>query len=202
MRARLTILGFNLAVTTFQIGNTRILGGRSHLEGFQTTVYLSAETMLLTSVALSIASVITFIVSSTLDREGTSDHWSQLTGELLMYLALAQTVVGLFSPYLQMLDIAAMSVEAELEALSVIRIGMTIAGAMAWILATYVGPVVSLIRYPHEKLTKLIHAVAYLGLLVCISHLWWVAQQLEGRTTVGDSSLSAWLNALAAPLFW
>jgi hypothetical protein len=191
MRARLTILGFNLAVTTFQIGNTRILGGRSHLEGFQTTVYLSAETVLLTSVALSIASVITFIVSSTLDREGTSDHWPQLTGELLMYLALAQTVVGLFSPYLQMLDIATMSAETELEALSVIQTGMTIAGSIAWVLAIYVGPVVSLVRYPHKKLTKLIHVVAYFGILVCISQLWWAAQRLEGRTAVEDGSLSS-----------
>jgi hypothetical protein len=119
MRARLTILGFNLAVTTFQIGNTRILGGRSHPE-----------------------------------------------------------------------------------TLSVIRTGMTIAGSIAWVLAIYVGPVVSLVRYPHKKLTKLIHVVAYFGILVCISQLWWAAQRLEGRTAVEDGSLSSWLNALAAPLFW
>ena len=53
MRARLTILGFNLAITTFQISNTRGLGGGSHFEGFETTVHLGAGMVLLTGVALS-----------------------------------------------------------------------------------------------------------------------------------------------------
>ena len=71
MRARLTILGFNLAIITFQISNTRGLGGGTRLEGFATTVHLSTGTVLLIGLALSIAAMVVFIASSMPDREGT-----------------------------------------------------------------------------------------------------------------------------------
>ncbi len=202
IRARLTILGFNLAITTFQITNTRGLGGGSHFEGFETTVHLGAGMVLLTGVALSIASMVAFITSSALDREGTCDHWTLLAGDLLMYLALAQTVVGFFGPYLRLLEGVSLRTEAEQEALSAIRIGMAVAGSAPWILAIYVGPIVSLVRSPHDRVTKLLHAAGYLGVLVCVSRLWWAAQRIEGRTLAGDGSPSAWLSAFAAPLWW
>jgi hypothetical protein len=202
VRARLTILGFNLAITTFQISNTRGLGGGSHFEGFETTVHLGAGTVLLAGVALSIASMVVFIASSALDREGTCDPRTLLAGDLLMYLALAQTVAGFFSPYQRLLEAVSMSTEAEQQAVSAIRIGMAVAGATAWILATYAGPIVSLLRSPHGRVTKLLHAVGYLGVLVCVSRLWWAAQQIEGRALAGDVSPAAWLGAFAAPLWW
>ena len=123
IRARLTILGFNLAITTFQINNTHGLGGGSHFEGFETTVHLGAGTVLLTGIALSIASMVTFITSSALDREGTCDHRPLLAGDLLMYLALAQTVAGFFGPYLSLLEGVSMQTEADQEAVSAIRVG-------------------------------------------------------------------------------
>jgi hypothetical protein len=202
IRARLTILGFNLAITTFQISNTHELGGGSQLEGFETTVHLGAGTVLLTGVALSIASMVAFITSSALDREGTCDHWTLLAGDLLMYLALAQTVVGFFGPYLHLLEGVSMRTEAEQEALSTIRIGLAIAGSAPWILATYVGPIVSLVRSPHDRVTKLLHVVGYFGILICISRLWSAAQRVAGGNLAGDGSPSAWFSAFAAPLFW
>ena len=202
MRARLTILGFNLVIITFQISNTRGLGGGIHLEGFEKTVHLSTGTVLLAGVALSIAAMVAFITSSALDKEGTCDHRMMLAGDLLMYLALTQTVVGFFSSYERVLETLSMQTEAGQEALSVIRIGILVAGSIAWFLAIYVGPIVSLVRSPHGRITKAFHAVGYLGVLVCISHLWWAAQWIERRTLAGGSSPSAWLNAFAAPLFW
>jgi hypothetical protein len=202
IRARLTILGFNLAITTFQINNTRGLGGGSHFEGFETTVHLGAGTVLLTGIALSIASMVTFITSSALDREGTCDHRPLLAGDLLMYLALAQTVAGFFGPYLSLLAGVSMRTEAEREALSVIRLGMAAAGSAPWILAIYVGPIVSVVRSPHGRLTKLLHAAGYLGVLICVSRLWSAAQRIEGSTLREDGSPSAWFSAFAAPLFW
>jgi hypothetical protein len=206
MRARLTILGFNLAIVTFQISNTRVLSGGIHfeglVEGIETTVHLSAATVLLTGVALSIASMVTFLVSSAHNRDATCDHWPLLAGDLLMYLALAQTVTGFFSPYEHALETVSMSTEVDQEALSVIRIGMAVAGSAAWLFAAYMGPIVSLLRSPYGRVYTLLHGAAYLGVLVCISHLWWAAQRIEGRSLAGDLSPSAWLNAFAAPLFW
>jgi hypothetical protein len=201
IRARLTILGFNLAIITFQIINMRGLGGGSHLEGFS-TVHLSAVTVLLIGVALSIAAMVAFIASSALDREGTCDHWTLLAGDLLMYLAVAQTVAGLFSPYLRALEAVSVATEAKQEALSAIWIGMTVAGSTAWGLVTYVGPIVSLVRSPLGRVPKLLHAAGYLGVLVCVSRLWWAAQRVEGRNLAMDGSLSAWLSVFVAPLSW
>jgi hypothetical protein len=202
MRSRLVILGFNLTIATFQISNMRVLTGGRHIEGFLPNIHLSAGAVLLTSIALSIASMIAFISSSELDKEASCDHWPLLAADLLMYTALSQTVTGFFSPYLYALGIMPLSTQVEQTAMSVMLNGMTVAGAGAWILAAYVGPIVAFVRAPHSRVTKLLHAVGYIGIMVCISHLWLTAQRLEGLIPAEDSSLPTWLSAFTAPLFW
>ena len=202
MRSRLVILGFNLAITTFQISNMRVLTGGRHIDGFLPNIHLSAGAVLLTSIALSIASMIAFIASSELDKEASCDHRPLLAADLLMYIALSHTVTGFFSPYLYMLEIMPLSTQVEQAEMSVIMNGMAVAGAGAWILAAYVGPVVAFVRAPHGRVTKLLHAVGYIGIMVCISHLWLTAQRLEGLIPARDSSLPTWLSSFAAPLFW
>jgi uncharacterized membrane protein len=202
MRARLTILGFNLAIITFQISNTRGLGGGTRLEGFETTVHLSTGTVLLIGLALTIASMVVFIASSAFDREGTCDSRILLAGDLLMYLALAQTVSGFFSSYGRVLEVLLIPTEAEQGALSTIQIGIAIVGSTVWALVIYVGPIVSLARSSHTRVTKLLHTTGYFGILIFISHLWWAAQRIEGRAIASDGSQSAWFNAFAAPLYW
>jgi hypothetical protein len=202
MRSRLVILGFNLTITTFQISNMRVLTGGRHIDGFLANIHLSAGAVLLTSIALSIASMIAFIASSELDKEASCDHRPLLAADLLMYVALSHTVTGFFSPYLHMLKIMPMSTQVDQAALSVILNGMAVAGTAAWILAAYVGPIVAFVRAPHGRVTKLFHAVGYIGILVCVSRLWLTAQRLEGLIPAGDSSLSALFSAFAAPLFW
>lgn len=81
--------------------------------------------------------MVAFITSSALDREGTCDHRPLLAGDLLMYIALAQTVVGFFGPYLRLLEGASMGAEVEQESLSRIWVGMMVPGSALWILATY-----------------------------------------------------------------
>ncbi len=150
VRARLTILGFNLAIITFQIANTRGLGGGTRVEGFESTVHLSTGVVLLIGLALSIASIVVFTTSSIFNREGTCDSRMLLTGDLLMYLALAQTVTGFFSSYERVLDVWALSMNTEIGALSVVRSGIVIVGSAAWIMVAYVGPTVSLVRSHHS----------------------------------------------------
>jgi len=202
VRARLTVLGFNLVMVTFQISNTRMLGGGIHLEGLERTVHLAAGTVLLIGVALSIASIVAFIASIALDREGTCDDWPLLAGDLLMYLALAQTITGVFSPYGRLLDAISMPAIAEQEAVSAIQIGVAVAGSAAWILAAYMGPIVSLVRSHHGRVTKLLHVAGYCGVLICVSRLWSATQRIEGGTLAGDGSPFVWFSAFAAPLFW
>jgi hypothetical protein len=202
VRARLTILGFNLAIITFQIANTRGLGGGTRVEGFETTVHLSTGLVLLIGLALSIAAMVVFTASSIFNREGTCDSRMLLTGDLLMYLALAQTVTGFFSSYERVLDVWTLSMNAEIGALSVVRNGIVVVGAAAWIMVAYVGPTVSLVRSHHSLRLKIFHSTAYLSILVYISHLWWAAQQIEGRVIAADGLLYKWFNALFAPIYW
>ncbi len=202
MRARLTILGFNLAVVTFQLGNMRVLGGGITLDGFKTAVHLSAGTLLLIGVALSLASIAVFLSASAIDREGTCDRRMLLAGDGLMYLALAQTVTGFFSPYRQALEAASFSTGVEGDILADIQIGMMMAGSASWFLITFVGPGVSLARSPNTRFQKLLHVIAYGLALVFVSRVWWAGQLIEGRGATGDGSLSAWLCAFAAPLYW
>jgi hypothetical protein len=65
-----------------------------------------------------------------------------------------------------------------------------------------VGPIVAFVRAPHGRVTKLLHVAGYIVILVCISQVWLDAQRLEGRTIAEDGSLSTWLSAFVAPLFW
>ena len=198
MRARLTILGFNLAIITFQLSNTHGLGGGTRIEGFETTVHFSTGVVLLAGLALSISSMVVFISSSSFDREGTCDSRMLLAGDFLMYLALSQTVSGFFSSYGRVLDIVSISAQTGDAALYVLRTGILLVGAMAWILVTYVGPIVSLFRSDQARVSKLIHVAGYLFLMTCISQLWWAAHQFEGRT----NAHSQWFNAFIAPLNW
>jgi hypothetical protein len=202
MRARLTILGFNLAIVAFQIGDMRRLGGGVTLDGFETSVHVGAGTVLLTGIAASLAAVVILISASVIDRDGTCDPRMLLAGDLLMYLALAQTVTGFFSPYLQALHLASMQSGATGEALSAVRAGMTATGSVAWLLVAYFGPLVSLLRSPNTGFQKLLHVAGYGVCLVFVSHLWWTAQLVDGTSVAGGSVLSAWLCAFAAPLYW
>jgi hypothetical protein len=202
LRARLTILGFNLVITTFQISNTRGLGGGIQFDGFQTTVHLAAGTVLVVGVALSIAAVVVFIASSTLDETGTCDHWAILAGDLLMYLALALTITGFFSPYTRVLAGVSMPTQGGQEALMVIRTGIAVTGSTAWVLATYIGPMISLLRASHNPFTKLVHVGAYVGILIGVSRLWWAASKIESHELADGGFVPAWFNAFLAPLYW
>jgi hypothetical protein len=165
-------------------------------------IHLSAGALLLTSIALSIASMIAFIASSELNQEASCDYRPLLAADLLMYMALSLTITGFFSPYLYMLELMPVPTQDEQAAMSVIQIALAIAGSVAWILAAYVGPIVAFVRAPHGRVTKLLHAVGYIGILVCISYLWLAAQRLEDPTSAGDSSLLVLARVFAAPLFW
>ena len=125
-----------------------------------------------------------------------------LAGDLLMYLALAQTVSGFFSSYERVLEVLLISTEAEQGALATIQMGIAIVGSTVWAIVIYVGPMVSLARSSHTRFTKLLHSAGYFGILIFISRLWWAAQRIEGRTIAGDGSQTAWFNAFVAPLYW
>ena len=202
MRARLTILGFNLAIITFQINNTDVMNGGMEVPGFDHRIHVSAGTALLMGLALSVTAMVAYITSSQFDKVGTCDHWSVLAGDLLMYLALAQTVTGFFGPYSFVLDGMTQSLGPGHEAMGLITVATTTIGAVAWALAMYVGPAVSLARSPFGRGPTIALGIAYVALMATVSTILVEAHQMELRALDMDEDSVTWLGGFVQPLYW
>ncbi len=202
MRARLTILGFNLAIITFQINELRILGGGIKLPGLAQAFYLSAAAALFLGLALSFVAMVCFIASNALDREGTCNHWSLLAGDLLMYLALAQTVAGFFGAFMSELDQVQLPDPQEARMYALVIGAIHLAGGIAWAMSIYLGPLVSLLRSPYGHRITVALGLAYLLLLLLAGRVWAAALLLEVQRPALDGTVKSWLGGLVAPLFW
>ena len=112
MRARLTVIGFNIAIVSFQLVYLYRLSGGIKVPGMDHSVHLTADLALLMALALSLTALVAFIMSCAMDEIGVCTHWSLVAGDLLMYLALAYTVAGFFSPLSVTIDTFAANISA------------------------------------------------------------------------------------------
>ena len=202
MRARLTILGFNLAIITFQINELPALGGDTRLPGLEQEFYLAAAAALFLAMALSVIAMISFIASCAMDRVGLCTHWSLVAGDMLMYLALAHTVIGFFGAFDAAFDRVALTDPDQAQLFAFTSGAVDVIGGIAWALALYLGPAVSLLRSPFERLTNVVLGLAYLALLLLVSWIWTRSLQLEMQRSDPDSPVVSWLGGLVAPLVW
>ncbi len=202
MRARLTILGFNLAVITFQIKELPALTGGVELPGMAQQIYVSAAAALFMGMALSVMAMVSLMASSASDREGVCTHWSLLAGDLLMYLAVALTVVGFFDAFNAEFDRVTLPDREQAQLLAFTNGAMDVFGGIAWALAIYVGPLISLLRSPFGRRITVMLGLAYLGILLLVSLVWTKALQLEMRRADPEGPLVSWFGGLAAPLVW
>jgi hypothetical protein len=203
MRARLTVIGFNIAIVSFQLVHLYGMSGGIRVPGMDHPVHLTADIALLMALALSLTALVVFIMSGALDEVGVCTHWSLVAGDLLMYLGLAYTVAGFFAPMGVAIDAFAAKISARASAVAILRAALTVAGGMAWFLATYVGPAVSLRRSPFPHRTNIALAVAYLVVLITLS---WVNSQavaVEAAGTANETGLiMGILRELAQPFRW
>ncbi len=202
MRARLTILGFNLVIITFQIKELSVLDGGMKLPGIEHDIYVSAAAALFLGMALSIIAMVSLVASCAFDRVGVCNHWSLLAGDLLMYLALAQTMMGFFGAFHSEFERVALPDPEQAQLFALIRDATHVFGGIAWALAIYLGPLVSLLRSPFGRRITVALALAYLGLLLLVARVWTMALQLEKQRPDPESALASWLNGLVAPLVW
>jgi len=151
MRARLTLLGFNLAVASFQLTGLPLRSGGVTIPGLDYPMHLAPGIVLLLGIALSFAAMVAFVASGRLDERGDCSHWSLLLGDVLMYLAMAQTLTGLFEPFIGDLETARLDGTPAGAAFGALRAVLVTAGGVAWAAAAYVGPVVSLLRSPFGR---------------------------------------------------
>ncbi len=202
IRTRVTVVGFNAAVITFQIDNLRnVRFGSIELPSLHASVHLAADVALFTGLALAMMALVAFVVSSAYDRVGVCDHWSLIAGDLLMYLSLAQTVAAFFGPYVLAIGTMATDFPEQPEAVAVVRWAVVGAGGIAWLLATYLGPVVALVRSPFGRRTTSMLAVAYVILVLALAGLSQQASRLQAERVEGAVS-TTFLSELLQPLRW
>lgn len=201
MRARLTLLGFNLAVITFQLSGLPHRSGGIELPGLATAIHPSPGIALLVGVALSFTAMVAFIVSGELDERGDCTHWSLLLGDVLMYLGMAQTVEGFFAPMLRDVAIAQMHGAAAAAEFGNLHVALAILGGIAWTAAAYLGPIVSFVRSPFGRAATWSIAAVYSVLLVVLAAIWSFAQAAQADLGITEQP-PFWLQGLFVPLSW
>ena len=203
MRARLTVIGFNIAVVSFQIAQLYRVSGGVRVPGMDHTVHVGADMALFMALALSLIALVAFIMSSAFDEVGVCTHWTLVAGDLLMYLGLAQTAAGFFQPWIASLVIFAAKLPDRATQIASLHTAMAIAGGAGWFLATYAGPVVSLVRSPFQRRTNIALGIAYLIVLLALA--WVSAQAVQVETTgSGDAPglFFSVLRELVQPFRW
>jgi hypothetical protein len=70
MRARLTVIGFNIAIVSFQIAQLYRVSGGLRVPGVDHAVHLGADMSLFMALALSLVALVAFIMSGAFDEVG------------------------------------------------------------------------------------------------------------------------------------
>lgn len=175
MRARLTVIGFNIAIVSFQISQLYKMSGGVSIPGVDHLVHLRASTALFMALSLSLLSMMAYIMSCAHDEVGICDHRSFLAGDLLMYFAVAYTVTGFFAPIHESLNIASSHIPDQIhQQIAVLQKTLWYFGAIAWFSAMYVGPIVSLLRSPFSRRINIGFGTVYVGVLLIFC---WVNSQ-------------------------
>ena len=202
MRARLTVIGFNITIVSFQIAQLYKISGGLRVPGVEHTI-LGADMALFMGLALSLVALIAFIISCAFDEVGYCTHWTLVAGDLLMYLALADTVAGFFWPWNEALEALAVKLPDHASEIATLHAAMVIAGGVAWFLATYAGPVVSLVRSPFHRRTNIVLGVAYLVVLLALSWVSALAVRVEAAGSGDEPALIiSVLRELVQPFRW
>ena len=202
MRARLTILGFNLAIITFQLTHLSNQRSGTVVPGFDAPLHLPATLTLYFALLLSVAAMILLIGSGALSEDGACDPPALVAGDLLMYLGLAYTVSGFFQPLMTDLSERHLPTLRETEVFQVLLQAVAVGTACVWMLAAYVGPIVSLLRAPYGRLQNAMIATGYLLLMVVLAYFIGLASDLQSDIEGRPASDWPVLRLLFLPIDW
>lgn len=199
MRARLTVLGFNLAIITFQIGLV-LDAVPQGTDGVMSPFYgFSLGLALLLGALVTIVSLVVFIASARLNREGTCDVHLVVAGDLLMYLSLIMTLFVFIDPYQAELDRLASRLSHD--DLDMIHGIIRNLGSLVWIGAGYVAPGLLLLRAPVAIWRRIVAFVFYNCSLFGLTWLILLAGNLE-RGVPSPLLRDVLVSTVMGPLNW
>ena len=203
MQMRLTVIGFNIAIVSFQIAQLGSATDGLRVPGIGRAVHVVADIELYMALALSAFGLVAFIMSSEFDEVGTCTHWSLVAGDLLMYLGLAHTATGFFVPLIRTLENFASRLPESAPEIAVLQGAIVVVGGVAWFATTYVGPVVSLLRSPFPPSSNRLLGGGYLVLLFGAAWIGAYSALVEAQTTAGASGIiKLTLAKLVQPFWW
>ena len=203
MRARLTVIGFNIAIVSFQIAQLFSATDGLQVDGMGHAVHVVADIQLFMALALSLMALLALIMSAEMDESAVCTHWSLVVGDLLMYLALAHTLAGFFGPLVTSIDTLAGKLPDKASQLYIIKLAMISGGGAGWFGAIYAGPLVSLLRSPFPRRTNITIGIVYLLQLLLLCWITAQAVQVETATDADAPGLIfSVLRELVQPLRW
>jgi hypothetical protein len=201
MRARLTIIGFNIAVVSFQLDRIYDTPGGINIPGYEHAIHASSQISLLLAVALSMAAIVAYLFSSEYDQVGICTSWSMVAGDLLMYCALAATLAGFFAPLELSLNNMAEQKTGLSEHFTFLRNSILLVGSISWFLANYLGPFHALSRSPFPRSTNIKLTIGYLTLLGSLGLITATAAAIDA-TDASGLSIVQWLIEFVQPVRW
>ena len=203
MQLRLTVIGFNIAMVSFQIAKLRRAADGLRVPGLNGAVHIVADMQLYMALALSVIALFALIMSCEIDELGGCTHWSMMAGDLLIYIALAHTLAGFFAPLATTIESVGGELPHKVSEINILESGVIAVGGGAWFLAAYAGPLVSLVRSPFARRTNITLGVAYLLVLLVLCWITAVTVRVESAVS-GDQPglIFGVLRELAQPLRW
>lgn len=201
MRARLTVIGFNIAVVSFQLLRLKNLPGGVDFSGLESPIHVGSHVSLLLAIPVSMAAIVGYIFSSEYDETGTCSSWTIVAADLLMYMGLALTIAGFFSPLDDALDLMAAGASAQSTHMAILHDSLILTGGISWFLAAYVGPIRALWRSPFPRLINTCLTIAYLVLFGYLSLISASANAIDDNITTGIT-FAQWLMEFVQPFRW
>ena len=202
MRARLTVIGFNLAIITFQITHLLAVRSGAQLPDFHPSLHVAAMVALYFALLLSISAMVLFIVSGKLSDDGICDSSAVIAGDLLMYLGLAYGLVGFFQPIINDLSAHELPSAEETAAYKSLLTLISNGTAVVWTLVAFVGPGVSLVRSPFSFRRNVALGVGYLILMMVLGHFWGIASELQASLENKPVTAWPWIRTFFMPIDW
>ena len=201
MRARLTVIGFNIAVVSFQLDRLKTLPGGVNLSGLESPVHVGSHVSLLLAIPVSMAAIVGYIFSSRYDEIGICTSWSIVAADILMFMGLALTIAGFFSPLESSMDVMVAGAAEQSAHLLILHDSLLILGGISWFLAAYVGPVRALWQSPFPRVTNTCLAFGYLVIFSYLGLISAIANAIDAGST-GGLTIAQLAIEFVQPLRW
>jgi hypothetical protein len=85
MRAGLTVIGFNIAVVSFQLERLQTLPGGFNVSGLKYSIHVGSHVSLLLAIPVSMVAIVGYIFSSRYDEIGICRSCSIVAADILMF---------------------------------------------------------------------------------------------------------------------